>query len=291
MKRPGRAASIVELLRPPNVFTAVADALAGLALAFGGLAAVPEHGFWLLGASGSLYLGGMALNDYCDRHVDARERPERPIPSGRVPAPTALAIAVGLLALGLVFAWAAGALVPALALAAAIVLYDAALKDTAAGFFNMGICRGLDVSLALAIAPLVPPLAIAAAVSLTAYVATLTYLSRDEVAGGATERTRRAVAALAWIAALIAVSLSATPSPFFGGAFLFALLVRGMPLFTPLWTAADPAVIGRAIGGGILLIPLFDAVFVAASGRPLSAIVVASLMLPALGLRRLYSPT
>jgi hypothetical protein len=171
------------------------------------------------------------------------------------------------------------------------VLYDAALKDTLAGFLNMGLCRGLNVSLAVAIAPRWSALAIATAVALTAYVATLTYLSRDEVGGGSRERTRRAAAALGWIAALIAVSLSATPSPFFGGVFLFGLLTRGMPLFTPLRTTAEASAIGRAIGGGILLIPLFDATFVAASGRPLSALLVASLMLPAIGLRRFYSPT
>ena len=69
-----------DLLRPLNVFTAVADTLAGLALGFGGLAAVPAHGFWLLGASALLYLGAAALNDYRGRHA-------------------ALGMAVGLLAL------------------------------------------------------------------------------------------------------------------------------------------------------------------------------------------------
>ena len=260
-----------DLLRPSNVSTAVADTLAGLALGFGGLAAVPALGFWLLGTSASLYLGAAALHGYRDRHA-------------------ALGMAVGLLALGLVFAWAGRAVGPALALAAAIVLYDAVLEDTSLGFLDMGACRGLNLSLALAIAPYPSALAIAAAVALTAYVATLTYLSRDGVGGLSRQRTRRAKLALYWIAGLIAVSLSLTPSPFFGGVFLFALLARAIPLFTPLWTATDAAAIRSAIGGGILLIPLFDATFVAASGRPLSALLVASLMLPAMGLRRLDSP-
>jgi len=286
----GTRAGIVELLAPQNVFTAVADALAGLALGFGGLAAVPARGFWLLGACAALYLGGIALDDYCDRDVDARERPQRPIPSGRVPATAALAIAIGLFVLGLLFAFAAGALLPAAALGVAIVLYHAVLEDTPAGFLNIGICRGLDVTLALAIAPRVAPLAVVVAIALTAYVGTLAYLSRDE-GGDALERTRRAAAAIAWLALAVSLSLSATPSPFFGGIFLFAVLARGMPLFLPLWSTAYAAAIARAIGGGILLIPLFDASFVAASGHPLSALVVASLMLPATGLRRFYSPT
>jgi len=281
----------VELLRPPNVFTAVADALAGLALAFGGLGAASARGFWLLPASAALYLGGMALNDYCDREVDARERPERPIPSGRVPAPFAAALAAGLLASGVAFAEAAGATWMALALAAAIVVYDALLKGTPVGFLNMGLCRGLNLSMALAIAPRIAPMAVAAAIFLTAYVAVLTYLSRDEVGGNTQDRARRAVGALALLAAVGATSLSGARSPFFGGLFFFAALVRGSSLFVPLWTAADGPATGRAIGGGILLIPLIDATFVAASGYVPSAVLVASLALPAIGLRRLYSPT
>ena len=73
----------LELLRPPNVMTAVADVLAGYAVAgLSNWAALP----WLLGATACLYAGGVVLNDFFDRHLDARERPERPLPSGRVPA-------------------------------------------------------------------------------------------------------------------------------------------------------------------------------------------------------------
>ena len=55
-----------------------------------------------------LYSGGMALNDYADRDLDAVERPERPIPSGRVPARRALGIAAALMAAGLGLAAAGG---------------------------------------------------------------------------------------------------------------------------------------------------------------------------------------
>src|SRR4029453_15162741 len=37
-----------------------------------------------------LYWAGMAANDWADRELDAVERPDRPIPSGRNPAPAAL---------------------------------------------------------------------------------------------------------------------------------------------------------------------------------------------------------
>ena len=71
----------LELLRPANVVTALADVLAGFAIAdLGNPLALP----WLLLSTASLYGGGVVLNDFFDRALDAVERPERPIPSGRV---------------------------------------------------------------------------------------------------------------------------------------------------------------------------------------------------------------
>src|SRR5688572_12894704 len=130
----------LELLRPANVVTAVADVLAGYAVA--GRA---NHGAlpWLLGATVCLYAGGIVLNDFFDRRLDAIERPERPIPSGRVPASSAAMLGGALLAAGAAVAAQAtlAAALIAIALAALIVLYDARLKRySIAGPLNMGLC-------------------------------------------------------------------------------------------------------------------------------------------------------
>ena len=45
--------------------------------------------------------GGNALNDYNDRETDRENHPDRPIPSGAVPADTAVTYAQALLASGL----------------------------------------------------------------------------------------------------------------------------------------------------------------------------------------------
>jgi hypothetical protein len=47
---------------------------------------------WLVGATMCLYAGGVVLNDFFDRRLDAIERPERPIPSRRVSAASAAAL-------------------------------------------------------------------------------------------------------------------------------------------------------------------------------------------------------
>ena len=79
------------------------------------------------------------------------ERPERPIPSGRVAPAAALGLAAGLTAAGLGAGRAppagAGPLAVAVPLAAAIWAYDLRAKNTAAGPAVMAACRGLDVLL------------------------------------------------------------------------------------------------------------------------------------------------
>ena len=288
------AAGLLALLRPPNVFTAVADSAAGLLLARRAGPVAGDPGLWCLAASACLYLGGIALNDYFDRDVDAVERPERPIPSGAVPPAVAAGIGAGLLAAGIAFAGLAGgsATTVAAVLALAIVLYDAVSKGTAAGFLNMGVCRGLNFYMPMSLAmKSVPTFFFFAPLLLTAYIAVLTYLAREEVGGNTRERARGGVTAMTVVAAVTAVAIAPWPAAPVGWAFLAVLVARGAMLFAPLWTEPGGPTTGRAIGGGILMIPLFDATFVAAAGQAPWAFAVASLMLPAMALRRMYSPT
>src|SRR5512143_1178807 len=91
--QPSRAGSLrgwLELVRPPNLFTVPGDVLAGAALAGIAMRTMLTLASAVL-ISLLLYAAGLILNDYMDRRTDARERPERPIPSGRVSAAHALA--------------------------------------------------------------------------------------------------------------------------------------------------------------------------------------------------------
>ena len=56
----------------------------------------------------AFYIGGMYLNDFFDRAIDARERPGRPIDLGEISASTVSLIGFGLLALGIVLMSAFG---------------------------------------------------------------------------------------------------------------------------------------------------------------------------------------
>jgi 4-hydroxybenzoate polyprenyltransferase len=176
----------LELLRPANVVTAIADVLAGYAVAG---RTHPRGLPWLVGATMCLYAGGVVLNDFFDRRLDAVERPERPIPSGRVSATSAAATGSTLLVVGVVAASQAsreGFLVAA-AIAAFVLLYDARTKrHPVAGPINMGLCRGLNLLLGVSAVPGAVwdrwPIGLFAVV----YIAAVTAVSRGEVHGGRT---------------------------------------------------------------------------------------------------------
>ncbi|MET8539438.1 SCO3242 family prenyltransferase [Kitasatospora sp. NPDC004799] len=183
----------LDLVRAPAALTVLGDTVAGAVAAGrplrGRRLALPL-------ASVALYWSGMALNDWADRAVDARERPERPIPSGRIAPGPALAAAAGLGATGLALAGLAGgadALRIAVPLTAAVWAYDTVLKPTAAAPLAMAACRGLDVLLGAGSghwrAAATPALALAT------HTLGVTALSRGEVHGGRAADARLALAA------------------------------------------------------------------------------------------------
>jgi chlorophyll synthase len=77
-------------------------------------AGVPPTGQWgmvLLGVvlAGPVVCGmSQAANDWCDRHVDAINEPDRPIPSGRIPGRWGLWIALAMTVLSLLIGWQLG---------------------------------------------------------------------------------------------------------------------------------------------------------------------------------------
>ncbi len=294
------ALGLVTLLRPPNVFTAFADSLAGL-LMLGGLGVAATRGAWaVVVASGCLYLAGIVLNDVFDREIDARERPGRPIPSGAVSLRTAVLLGGALSIAGVAVAawvgWWTGVL--ALVLAACIVTYDAGAKSTGLGPAVMGCCRGLNMALGLstglALTAHWPGLAVAGPVFLALYVAGLTHLARDEVDGNSATRARAGLLFLAALAIGAVTGLVAAPGvPPAPWAWLWVLLavILGCRTWAPLWWDQGSTATRRAIGGGIMLIPVLDAAVCAVAGRPLAAILVVALVFPALLLKRSFSPT
>lgn len=176
------------LLRVPNLFTVPGDVMVGLFLATGGQ---PE--WQVAGGAVSvlfIYVGGLFLNDYFDREVDARERPERPIPSGAVDPTSVFVVGVAMFAVGVGVAAAAlgGPIVLAVAagVAFAAFLYNAVFKKIRIlGPLVMGSCRAGSVVLGAAFVGGISETPVLIAVGVTwLYTAAITGL-----AGGETDET------------------------------------------------------------------------------------------------------
>lgn len=307
LSRPGAhglqrsAAAYAALVRVPNLFTAPPDVVAGAALAVGAGATVSlPAGVGVAAASMLLYAGGTALNDYFDAPADAETRPERPIPSGRVPRPAAGLLGFALLAgaVGIAAAMAgAAAGIVATAVALAAVSYDSVLKGGPAAFLAMGTTRGLNVllgttatSASLASLPL---WAFGVALVVAAYIAGVTYLAARE----ASDPTRRSVvvagvgagiAGLAAIALLARIGLAAYPLAAvigigLGVGFLVAT-VRALRL-----AHRDPSseTVGPAVGTCVLALVVFDAAVAGIAGIRWTLTAIAFLA-PAVGLSRIF---
>jgi 4-hydroxybenzoate polyprenyltransferase len=147
----------------------------------------------------------MALNDWADREIDARERPGRPIPSGRVSPGFALTLAAGLSVAGVALAGVAGgrrSLAVALPLVGAVWSYDLALKGTSAGPLGMAACRSLDVLLGATVGRGRLPRALPAAAVVGAHTAVVTTVSRREASGSGPGLAGAALAATTAVTAL-----------------------------------------------------------------------------------------
>jgi hypothetical protein len=182
----------LRLGRVSNLPTVWTNTLAGIVLAGGDVG--DRRNLPLLVALSLFYVAGMYLNDAYDAEIDARERPERPIPSGQVSAETVFAAGFGMMALGqAVLVWIGygswrgtgiGPVMGGIGLGAAIVLYNRRHKDNPLSPVLMGICRVLVyVTAGLAVAHELPIALLIGALLLLCYLIGLTYVAKQETLG------------------------------------------------------------------------------------------------------------
>jgi 4-hydroxybenzoate polyprenyltransferase len=227
VSRGERLRAYLELFRAPALFTALADVMLGFFFAYRPTLFAQFGLFWkppwtllavLIGASALLYTAGMVLNDFFDAAVDARERPGRPIPSGRVARSTAGWLGGLMLLAGVALGWMASfhaeSYRPGLiatGLAAVVLLYDSFLKKTPLGPLGMGACRMLNVLLgmsagSLAFAPVEEPFSavhyvLAGGVGL--YIVGVTLFARQEASRSSPAMLAAAIVVMAAGIALI----------------------------------------------------------------------------------------
>ncbi len=317
--RGGGLLAWMQLMRLPNVFTAAADVTMGFVFVAGSLQPLPVY-LCVLGASCLLYTSGMVLNDLFDLTEDREKRPERPLPSGRVSVKSAAIVGFGMLGLGVLLGWITLPLAPpglslawrggavATALAACVLLYDAALKRTFVGPLGMSACRFLNVLLGMSMAmaangmpsdPAVllgfdkPQLLVAGGIGI--YITGVTVFARREEG-----ESNRVVLVAGTVMMLCGIALLGTV-PFYRFPviavdlqrrvfwLLLALLAGGMLLRASLAIYRPiPARVQIVVKHCIMLLIVLDGAVCAAahSDRPWYAIGIVALLFPAMLLGR-----
>lgn len=309
-------------MRPANIVTAIADVLAGIAIA-GSLTSMqffrlsdrriplselliandslaPLYPMaMLILATSFLYGGGVVLNDVFDAELDKVERPERPIPSGVVSKRSAAIFGTSLLTAGVLAAalsntesfFSLPALI-AVIIALAAVTYDKWMKHHALmGPITMGFCRGCNLLLGMSIEVLALQHFSFLALVPIMYIAAITMISRGEVHGG--KRTTLQLAALLYIFVIVAILLVSLFQDTLAVTLPFVTLFSIM-IFIPLQRAIikpEGARIGKAVKSGVISLILMNASWAAAFGDIYFAVAILLLLPLSLLLARAFAVT
>jgi heme O synthase-like polyprenyltransferase len=176
------------LIRVPNLFTVPSNILAGYFATISTANADVDQLLSLIVSSVLLYVSGIVLNDYFDINVDRKERPSRPLASGRITKRSALLLAVISIVAGNILAltvsWTSSIISSSLTLV--IFAYNYRLKRNAiSNPLAMGLARFLNVVLggspALGLVLTNDLILFFVGYCLFLYIAAISLLSRKEV--------------------------------------------------------------------------------------------------------------
>ena len=269
--RTPRALTLLELGRVSNLPTVWTNILAATVLA--GAEVQLARTVTLAGAISSLYVAGMFLNDAFDREYDARYRPERPIPAGRISARTVFTTGLTLLAAGVVILSTLGLRAAAwgFGLAALIFYYDVNHKRDPFSPVLIALCRALVYCIvSVAVAGLVTRAAATGGALVAAYVTGLSYAAKQE--------GRPALAAVWPLALLFTPFVYLTPvlrqvDPAAGVFLVFLLWV----VFAARRLVRGGASIGLGVIRLLAGIALLDALLMLRAGAPVELVAIAVL--------------
>ncbi|HEY9406953.1 MAG TPA: UbiA family prenyltransferase [Nitrososphaera sp.] len=265
-----RVKEYLQLIRLPNVFTTPSNILAGYFAAVTTTTAAEADGVHLIAlmvSSGLLYIAGIVLNDYFDIEIDKKERPSRPLPSGKISKGYALTIAIVALLIANIIALIVGpiSLAISLALTLLIIAYDYQLKYSVLGPFAMGGTRSLNVIFGASPVLLyidnhsVAIVGVAAA-SLFFYVSSITILSKKEVGKERPNSTLVILIVFGVILAIVSLGMLLQ----FEWTFLLNLSIfAGVTIVTfRQYIAKEVPSVQKAVRNMVISIIILDSVFV-----------------------------
>ncbi|WP_404800359.1 UbiA-like protein EboC [Amazonocrinis nigriterrae] len=295
----------LELMRPANIVTAWADILVGFAASgwiifddfINGQASfvnlIPLG--WLLLATTGLYGGGIVFNDVFDAQLDAKERPNRPIPSDRVSRENATLLGSLLFAIGIAAAfqvsWLSGII--GIVITFAALLYDAIAKHHAFfGPLNMGLCRGCNLLLGVSAVPAIVSERWYLAVIPVLYIAAITAISQGEVNGGKKITGVLAILLISIVlTAVLALGILQDYTVIAALPFAILLAIRVLPNFVNAAREPIPEKIRTAVKVGVLSLIILDATVAAGFAGLYYGLLVLILLPISMKLAQLFAVT
>lgn len=296
----------LQLMRPANIVTAIADIMAGAAVTGVFTLALYTnnnewssdyltHLCWLIGATIGLYGGGVVFNDVFDAKLDRQERPERAIPRGDVSVTEAGLLGGILLAGGVLMALQVSVIssIIALAVAACALLYDGWGKHQLIfGPINMGLCRGGNLLLGMSLIPETIQAHWYLGIIPVVYIAAITMISRGEVHGGNRSALWGGAGLYGLVIGSIVLMISFSTEVNWV-AFLFLGLFASQ-IFPPLIKAIhylEPQFIGKAVKAGVISLIIMDATLAAVFASWEYGLLVLLLLPLSFGLARFFAVT
>lgn len=279
-------------MRPANIVTAWADILTGYAASG---AAIDTPLFWLLLSTTGLYGGGVVFNDVFDAELDAIERPERAIPTGKASRLGATILGIALLTIGVLAAAQVSLLSAIIAAFVAIgaLIYDAWNKHhVILSPINMGLCRGGNLLLGVSATSIVVAERWFLALIPIFYIAAVTAISRGEVHGGKSSTGKLALLLLAIaLGGVLVLELLPNYSIFAALPFLALLTWQVFPPFVAATNNPSADIIRNAVKAGVLSLIILDASMAAGFAGFYYGLVVLSLSLVSVSLAKIFAVT
>jgi 4-hydroxybenzoate polyprenyltransferase len=233
------------------------------------------------------YMAGMALNDLIDARIDRKQRPDRPIASGRISPRAALIFITALFAIAaillllyfppiaaiLLLLYFPHCIYLAVLLVAMIVLYDITHKRFVCSALFMASCRALIyvISAYAVFADSTREFWVDTAIAssvLALYIALVTLVARSENKRQIDKRRWLSIAIMLLVPAAFALSLPTTIYPCLIAVILLIILARAA-----MFALSEPPQVKQAVLTWLACICLLDSLFLAVLVGPVLALV------------------
>ena len=263
-----RLTAFIELSRPVNAVIALLGVVVGATLGVrrAGWTSATIWGTVAVALATALILAaGNALNDACDLEIDRVNRPNRPIPSGRLTRRDAVVFATGCVLVGWALAWSVGVLAFVVSVAAAglLIVYALVLKRTplggnlVIGTLTSGAVFAGGVAVNQPVATGVPVLFVFVFTVAREILKDVEDVEGDRRGGAHTVAVRSGVRrALAWVTLFTVIGVLFSPIPYalrmdgYGVRYLAVVLIGVdgvlVTALASVWRDATPEAAGRA---------------------------------------------